>query len=454
MGSANDRRAATRLFEHLETGCENSRVNARSPDAPPAPRTTSDILILGGGVIGLACALYLLRAGRSVTVLEKGSAGCGSSHGNCGTITPSHAPLNAPGTIGKALRWMLQADAPLYVKPRVDPQLLGWMLQFARRCNEREFRRIAAVKSRLLLRSRELLASLIADDGLDCEFAESGTLYVWRDARAFETARADTRLLEDLGIPVTRLDGAAVHALEPALNDSIVGGHFHPGDACLRPDRYVAALARAVTAAGGTILENTEVQTIRVERGRIAAVESSNGTHSGNEVVLALGAWSPRIAAMLRLRLPIQPGKGYSITYSRPARAPAIPLVLKERSVCVTAWGSGYRLGSTMEFSGYDSTLNRARLDALPRGAAEYLHEAEGPRIAEEWYGWRPMTYDDLPIIGRPDASRGAPGNLIVATGHGMLGVSLSAVTGALVAELACGRQPSLDIAPYSPSRF
>ena len=134
--------------------------------------------------------------------------------------------------------------------------------------------------------------------------------------------------------------------------------------------------------------------------------------------MLALGAWSPRLARTLDLRLPIQPGKGYSITYERPARCPRIPLVCKERSVCVTAWSSGYRLGSTMEFAGFDASLNRTRLDALERGAGEYLHEPVGPRRLEEWYGWRPMTWDDLPIIGRSPRHP----NLVLATGHGMLG--------------------------------
>ena len=166
--------------------------------------------------------------------------------------------------------------------------------------------------------------------------------------------------------------------------------------------------------------------------------------------MFALGAWSPLLARQLDLRIPIQPGKGYSITYDRPQRCPRIPLTLKERAVCVTAWNSGYRLGSTMEFAGYDDSLNRTRLDALRRGAAEYLHEPEGPRVVEEWYGWRPMTYDDLPILGRA----GGMQNLVLATGHGMLGVTMSAATGLLISELVTGQAPTLDLASFSPTRF
>jgi D-amino-acid dehydrogenase len=410
----------------------------------------SDVLILGGGVIGLSCALALLRAGRGVTVLDQGVVGHGSSRGNCGTITPSHLPLHAPGTIAKALKWMFTRDAPFYVKPTLDGELLAWMLNFARLCNARDFRATAQVKSTLLLRSRELLGELVRREGLDCEFADSGTLYVWREAQALEAALADYAMLREVGVAVELLDGAALRAREPALREGMAGGHWHPGDARLRPDRYVAELARAVRAAGGTVVEGTEVQGFRTADGRIAGVATVAGELAAGEVVLALGAWSPRLAAQLGLHLPIQPGKGYSITYTRPRSAPRIPLVLQERSVCVTAWDSGYRLGSTMEFSGYDSSLNQRRLDALKRGAAEYLQVPEGPAIEEQWYGWRPMTYDDLPVIGRAPALS----NLTLATGHGMLGVSLSAVTAQLVMELLTGRAPSLDLAPYRLARF
>jgi len=419
-------------------------------DSSASTAPTSDVLILGGGIIGLSVALFCLRAGRSVTILEQKTTGSAASHGNCGTITPSHLPLHAPGTLAKGLKWMLRADAPLRIKPRLDPALFGWLLRFAKLCNERDFLATAQTKSTLLKASRLRLEQLIADEGMRCEFERSGTLYVYRDAANYEAAAADAVLLNSLGIPCIGLDGAALRAREPALKDSVAGGYFHPDDARLRPSSYVAELARTVRAAGGIIEQGVRFEGFRIEAGRIARVQTSAGARSGRDIVLALGAWSPQFAKELGLTIPIQPGKGYSITYTRPGLAPVIPMVLKERSVCVTAWESGYRLGSTMEFAGYDSSLNRVRLDALVRGADEYLREAVGPIVEEEWYGWRPMTPDDLPIIGRvPQLA-----NLMLATGHGMLGVSLSAITGQLVSELLAGKPPSLDVAPYSPTRF
>lgn len=411
----------------------------------------SDVVILGGGVIGLTCALYLLRAGRSVSVLEQGMAGGAASHGNCGTITPSHAmPLAMPGMIAQALRWLLKPDAPFRIAPRLDFVLLEWLLQFAHRCNWADFKRITATKAPLLRLSRQAIEELIRSEALDCEFEASGTLNVYRDARAFEHSAWLPRALTECGMPVETLDGAQCRELEPALNDSIVGGYRNPLDACLRPDSYAAELKRVVKAKGGEIHESTKIDGFRMDAARIAAVRTDCGEFAGRDVVLALGAWSPLLARQLDLRIPIQPGKGYSITYARPQRPPRIPLALKERAVCVTAWNSGYRLGSTMEFAGYDASLNRTRLDALKRGAAEYLHEAEGAQVVEEWYGWRPMTYDDLPILGRSARVQ----NLALATGHGMLGVTMSAATGLLISELICGQPASLDPAPFSPKRF
>lgn len=414
--------------------------------------TGGDVLILGGGVIGLACALFLLRQGASVRVLEQGTPGCGASHGNCGTITPSHAaPLAMPGTLGVALRSMLRADAPLYLNPRFDGPRLRWLLGFARHCNWTDFHRAATARSAILQRSRRLLGELVRDEALDCEFAEEGELYVYRSVPVMAAdERHHATVLDRLGVEVRRLRGDAVEAMEPALKPGVVGGLFHPGDARLRPDRYVAELARRVRELGGVIESGARIEGFDVDGRRITQVRTSRGAFAGGRVLLALGAWSPLLARTLGLRLPMQPGKGYSITYTRPARAPRHALVLREAQVCVTTWASGYRLGSTMEFSGYAEGLNRARLDALRRGAAAGLHEPEGPRQLEEWWGWRPMSVDEVPIIG--PSTRWS--NLHLATAHGMLGVSMSAATGELVAAQLGGTTPVLDPLPYAPARF
>ena len=411
----------------------------------------SDVLILGAGVIGLSCAWQLLRAGRSVRVIDRLGPGAGSSHGNCGTITPSHAPpLAEPGVIAKALRWMWQADAPLYIKPRWDPALWSWLLRFARQCRAAEVERVGAHRARLLLRSQALLESFLAETGIDCEYRSEGLLYVFRDAASLDEYAALPAQLAALGLRAELIDAATVQQLEPALRPNLAGGLLHAQDAHLRPDRLVAGLAEQVRALGGIIDAPAEAVGFERQRGRIVGAWLRDGRRMlAGETVCALGAWSPQLLRQLDLAVPVQPGKGYSITYTRPQHCPQRPLVLKERSVCVTTWGSGYRLGSTMEFSGYDDSLNEQRLGALERAAQEYLQEPLGAQVQERWHGWRPMTPDDLPLICAAPGLQG----LWLATGHGMLGVSMSAATGLLIRQLLTGEAPDLDVAPFAPSR-
>ena len=412
-----------------------------------------EVVIVGAGVVGLASALALLEAGRGVRVIDTGRVGGGSSHGNCGTITPSHAPpLAAPGVIAQALRWMLTPDAPLYVPPRFDPALWGWLFRVAGRCNTRHWHASAQAKAALLNDSRARLAQWVRDYGLACEFSESGHDYVYRDPRAFTHGRAEMPLLAGLGVSAEAIDGQAYEAQEPAVKPGVAGAIRFAGDAALRPDCYVAELARAVRERGGVIVEHCTLLSVAEDAAGVT-LQTSQGALSARDAVLALGAWSPQLADAIgvpALRRAMQPGKGYSITYSRPALVPQRPLVLRERSVCVTAWDGGFRLGSTMEFAGFDDSLNPRRLAALERGAREYLHQPVGPQLSEQWFGWRPMSCDDVPIIGR------APGrdHVWLSTGHGMMGVGMSSGSGQLLADLVTGRAPAIDPTPYRMERF
>ncbi|HEY0860610.1 MAG TPA: FAD-dependent oxidoreductase [Pseudoxanthomonas sp.] len=409
-----------------------------------------DVLIIGGGAIGLATALALLEAGRSVRILDAGAVGGGASHGNCGTITPSHAPpLAAPGVVAQALRWMFTPDAPLYLKPRVDPALWYWLLRFAARCNPRDWRQSTQARAALLNDARARLADWVGRYGLQCEFEEEGLDYVFRDPRKFQQYVDESVLLKEFGIATQVFGGADYEREEPAMLPGVAGAIRFPGDARLRPDRYVAELARVVRERGGLIEEQCRVDRLESTPDGVR-LATSRGERRGGDAVIALGAWTPAFARRLGIRAPIQPGKGYSITYSRPALVPRHPMVLKDRSVCVTVWGSGFRLGSTMEFSGHDDTLNETRLAALERGAREFLREPVGAQVHERWCGWRPMTWDDLPLLGRAPGQR----KVWIAAGHGMLGISMSTATGQLMADLMTGRPPAFDPSPYRPERF
>ncbi len=412
-----------------------------------------DVIVVGAGVIGLTCALALLDSGRAVRVIDARAAGAGSSHGNCGTITPSHAtPLAAPGVIAQALRWMLTPDAPLYVHPKLDPQLWRWLLGFAARCNPRDWRSSAQAKAALLNDSRARLEDWVTRYGLVCEFDSSGVDYVFRDAAAFAAGQHELDLLREFGVGIELIDGAAYNAQDPAFKPGLAGAIRFDHDAVLRPDKYVDELARSVRERGGEIVEQCGLRGVQRRDGALE-LDTTGGPMRAREAVIALGAWSPQLSDAIglpSLKRVMQPGKGYSITYDRPALTPRRPVVLRERKVCVTMWDSGFRLGSTMEFSGFDASLNPRRLAALERGAAEYLHQPVGPVERERWQGWRPMSLDDVPLIGRVPGRDG----LWLATGHGMMGVSMSAGTGQLIADLIAGRPPAIDPHPYRPERF
>ncbi|MBV6882188.1 FAD-dependent oxidoreductase [Xanthomonas campestris pv. euphorbiae] len=409
-----------------------------------------DVVVIGAGAIGLATALALVEAGRQVRVLDAGAPGAATSYGNCGTITPSHAPpLAAPGMIAQALKWMFTPDAPLYIPPRLDPGLWRWLLRFARRCNPRDWQASAQARAALLHDARHRFDAWVARYGLECEFRNDGLDYVFGDARRFAQYRDECALLTQWGIRAEVIDGADYIRQDPAFRDGIAGAIHFPGDAHLRPEQYTAELARVLRARGVVIDAHCRVQAI-VSDGAGSCVQIEHGKRPAREVVIATGPWSPVLAAQLGLRLPVQAGKGYSITYSAPHLMPRRPVVLKDRWVFVVPWRDRLRIGSTMEFSGRDTQLNATRLAALERAAAEYLQAPCGPAVIERWYGWRPMTWDDVPVLG---AVPGHP-HVWLAAGHGMLGISMSTASGQLMADLITGRAPALDPHPYRAERF
>ncbi len=411
------------------------------------------VVVVGGGVIGTACAYYLARADWRVTLVDRHRQGGGCSGGNCGLLAFSHVlPLNEPGAVKKTLKSLGKRNSPFYVKPRLAPSLWWWLLQFARRCNRRDMLDAAQARAGLLKSSDELYARLLQDEPIDCEFERRGCLFVYQTrAELDKHAKTEKLLRESFETPATRYDGDELVALEPALRPgAAAGGWLYAMDAHLRPDKLLSSWRRVLERMGVAIREQVEVTGFRRAGDTAVAAVTSEGELPADAFVVATGAQLPLLQRQLGCRIPIQPGKGYSITMPRPARCPQIPIIFQEHKVAVTPMQSGYRLGSTMEFSGYDESLNRRRLDLLLEGARQYLHEPVAEPIEDEWFGWRPMTYDGKPIIG--PAPR-LP-NVVIAAGHSMIGTTLAPATGKLVAELAAARPPHLDPTPFAVTRF
>ena len=411
----------------------------------------SDVLIVGGGVIGVACAYYLAGGGLSVRIIERETMGAGASHGNCGLIFPSDLlPLCAPGAVATELKRTLLGTSPLYIKPRLDPGLALWLLRFAANCAPHLLARAVRAKDALMRLSDELFTDLWATEELACDAEHNGVLMAFRDPAALAAYEKTNRLLAPFGRAATFFDREAVRRLEPALSDGVCGGWHHPAESHLRPDRLMDAWTRVVRDRQVMINEGCRLTQIRRRNRRVVAVDTDAGPLTADRIVLAAGAWTAALARQMGIRIPVVPGKGYSITMTRPALCPSMPCYLYEPNVVVTPWQSGYRIGGTMEFSGFDQELDTRRLKKLETAAAKYLRQPMGPQVTERWTGLRPMCSDDLPIIGRAPAVD----NLYLATGHGMLGVSTATGTGRLIADMILDRQPSIPPAPYAVDRF
>ncbi len=410
------------------------------------------VVIVGGGVIGAAVAYYLRQAGKEVTVLDKGLFGKACSHGNCGYISPSHVlPLCRPGAITKTLKSMFNNNSAFYLRPRIDLRLWGWLMKFAQYCNQQDMLSTGHALHALLQSSDQEYRRLFQSELTNTEFDTTGMLFVFATQKLFdEYAATNTLMTREYGVSAEPLNGTQLVELEPALKPGLAGAFKYPRDSHLRPSQLMAAWQRRLIEIGVTIKEHTEVLGFAQEHGQIKAALTAGGEHTADQFVLAAGAWTPLLGKTLGYTPPIQPGKGYSITMGRPQVCPKHSMILEEYHVAITPFQTGYRIGSTMEFAGYDSTLNPQRLGLLRRGASEYLRDPFGEPVEEQWFGWRPMSCDGKPLIDRvPRLS-----NTFVASGHSMLGVSLATGTGKLLSELMTGVTPHVDPAPFRASRF
>lgn len=411
-----------------------------------------NVIIIGGGVIGTACAYYLSKTGRKVTIVDRELFGMACSHGNCGIVSPSHVfPLAGPGAVRKALTAMRSRNSPFSIKPRLDLSLWLWLLRFARCCDLQHMIEAGRDRHVLLSSSMTLYRQLLADEALDCEWETRGLLHVFLSQETLEGHEETVNLVrEHYGVSARRYGRDEVANLEPALKPDVAGGWHYEEDAHLRPDKLLSSWRSVLEAAGVEIREHCDVRSFDRNGGRAGAIQTSLGRLAADWFVVAAGALTPLLNKHLGCRVPIQPGKGYSITMPRPAKCPSIPMIFDEHRVAVTPMQSGYRLGSIMEFAGYDTSINPKRIALLKNGASHYLHEPFCDPIQNQWYGWRPMTYDGRPFIDRSPAMQ----NVYLAAGHNMLGLSMAPATGKLIAELIQGDIPHIDPEPYSLRRL
>jgi D-amino-acid dehydrogenase len=419
-------------------------------------RMNKTAIICGGGIVGLCTAYYLAREGLAVTVVER-QPERGHDHcalGSAGYISPSHViPLAAPGMVWKGLKWMMDSRSPFYIQPRLDTELMRWGWHFWRACTPARVARAAPVLRDLCLRSRELFLELDELTGHRAELRRDGLLNLCRTPRGLaEEAAGLARLANELGVEARVLDAAQTAALGLGVKLAVAGSVYFPIDAHLTPARFCTALVPLLREMGVRFQWSTTIYGWRSVGRRLTAVQTTAGDLLADEFVLAGGSWSAGLVGGLDLRLPMQAGKGYSLTLPNPRFRITKPFILKERRIAVTPMGDTLRFGGTMEIAGHDDRVRPERVEQIRAGVMAYLPEFTAEDFAglRPWFGYRPVTPDGLPYIGR--FRRYA--NLTAACGHAMLGVTLAPGTGRIVADVLAGRPPPVDMALLDPDRY
>ena len=407
-----------------------------------------DTIIVGGGIVGMCCAHYLQQAGHQVLVLDRGRYSEAASTGNAGMIVPSHiVPLSAPGVIAKGLKWLMNPESPLYIKPSANPQFMKWLWLFQKHCTAAHVEMAVPVLRDLSLFSVELFDEICALSGFeDVGLEHNGLLMLHHGAMAQKDNEELADLAESAGLHIERLNREATLDLEPAIKSDITGSVFFKQDASLHPERLLRSM-EAHLKKNGVQFKDVEVSRFGKPENGVPAVVTAEGRFEANRVVLAAGSWTGELTRKLGHTLPVQPAKGYSI--SVPVEEPTlrIPCILADEKVTITPMPGSIRFGGTLALQGFDASIDMRRAAPIRRQAERYCGEGIDEPV---WSGFRPASPDGLPFIGELPGMKGVS----VATGHGMMGVTLAPVTGKLIAEQIMGESPSLDGHPFRIDRY
>jgi D-amino-acid dehydrogenase len=411
------------------------------------------VVVIGGGVVGMCCAYELRQGGAEVVVLERGHIGFGASRGNTGWVCPSFTyPLPAPGIIGEGLKGMLHGGGPLVIHPSLDPTFVRWLLGFRRSCSRERWEH--GVRALLALNARTIeLFDAYAEAGVEFEMHRSGLLVVATARAGISSYLALFRELRRIGFEgeIAELGPAEAEALEPALaKERLTGGVHALVDRYVRPESLTQGLARWLASKRVEVREQVEVTGLSAGDGRVR-IDSATEPFEADRVVVAAGASSPPLLARLGIRMPLAGARGYSVTLGGSATRPRHALYLAEAKVGISSYDDSVRIAGVFELGRSRDTVDRSRLAAMLTRVDPYFAEwrpsVESPLL--EWAGLRPMTADGLPLIGRAPTMR----NVFVATGHGMLGVTLAPATAAVLAPLVLEGRVARELLPFQPER-
>jgi D-amino-acid dehydrogenase len=410
--------------------------------------------IVGGGIIGLCSAYYLSEAGTEVEVIDQSDFTDGCSFGNAGMIVPSHfTPMATPGVIAKGLRWMFDSKSPFYIKPRLNAELLQWLWKFYQSCSKEKVDRAIPVLRNYQFLSKQLYQELAKKPELDFLYKEVGLLMLYKTAKAEEEEKSIAELANEVGIEAKILNSVEVEKLETGTSTNVLGGIYYPGDAHLSPNRLMKGLVSYLKKRGVIFRDKTTVTGFKYQKDKIEAILTNKGIQIPVEnLVVAGGAWTPKILKFLGIKMLLQDGKGYSITLKNTVEKITIPSLLAEAKVAMTPMGNDLRIGGTLEISNLSQKINLLRMAGILEAVPKYYPELKQKMPPKEtiWHGYRPCPPDGLPYMGRSKKYK----NLVIATGHAMMGMSLGPASGKLVAEIIQNDSTSLNLTLLDPNRF
>jgi len=415
---------------------------------------TSRVIIIGAGIAGVCTAYYLNRAGYDVTLIEKSSGSDNCSYGNAGMIVPSHIiPLSSPGMISKGLRWMLDAESPFYIRPRLNLELLQWLWKFKQASTSQHVKESGPVLRDLLMASRDFLIQIEREEEIEFSFEKKGLFMFCNTDYGLSKEIEIARKAIDLGIPAEILSTDDVKKMDPQLDINIIGATYYPNDAHLHPGTLMDKLKSVIEAHGVRFSYNTEVTGIETSGGKIEAITTADGQiFKGGIFVNCAGAWSASLMKIANRKLLMQAGKGYSITIENPAVRPEYCGILSEKKVTFTPMYNSLRFAGTMEIVGTDTSINYKKIKGLKRSVLEYLPQFKAGDLEGQdvWTGLRPCSPDGLPYVG----AVAGYSNFYTSTGHAMMGMSLAPSAGKLLSDLITYGKSDLYSDLIDPNRF
>lgn len=412
---------------------------------------SKEVIVIGGGIIGLCCAYYLHKEGHQVTVIDQSNMDAGASYVNAGYLSPSHIiPLSAPGVMRKGIKWMFDSSSPLYIKPRLDPDFLKWTYAFNKSCTANHVKKAIPVIREMAVLSQELYADIRENEHFTSHYRKDGILMLCQTEASLQEELHTAKLATEEGLEVNEVSLADLKLLEPNVNLNVIGGTHFKCDAHTTPNEFMTEMKAYLKTKGVLFYANERVEDLDLKDQKIVALITKQHRFTADEFVLAAGSWSAFLSKKLGINLLVQAGKGYRINTSRPTGI-KLPAILTESKVAVTPMNGFTRFGGTMEIAGINDNINKTRVEAIANAVTKYYPELTLTKDEKDGAasGLRPVSPDGLPYIGKSAKCS----NLIIAAGHAMMGWTMATGTGKVVSELVSEKSASLNVAMCHPDR-